>query len=310
VVEHIPVLLSETLIFLDVKQGGVYADLTLGLGGHAKAVLERLGPEGRLIGVDRDDDAIAKAKENLMAYSGRLTIIKSDFAAAAGLIADAGFGSIDGFLMDLGVSSLQLMTPERGFSFQADAPLDMRMDRSSGITAAGLLMKLSEDELTKVIKEYGEERWARAIARRIVERRKTSPVKTTPELAEEVKRAIPRGAWPDKLHPATRTFQALRIAVNGELESLGTGLGSMLEMLKPGGRAVVLSYHSLEDRLVKQTFREWAKGCICPKDFPMCVCGRSPRLKVLTTKPVLPSEAETENNPRSRSAKLRAAERL
>jgi len=307
---HVPVLLDETISYMDVKPDGVYADLTLGLGGHAAGVLGLLGPSGRLIGVDKDAEALAIATGNLTGFSDRLTVIKSDFRDAARLISEAGFETLDGFLMDLGVSMLQLKAPGRGFSFTADEPLDMRMDRSAGESAAGLVARLPERELADIIFKYGEERWARAIAHRVAAIRAGSPIGTTRELADVVKAAIPQRYWPPKTHPATRTFQALRIAVNDELGALSGALDEMLGMLKPGGRAVVISYHSLEDRIVKDTYRAWATGCDCPPDFPKCVCGKSPRLRVLTRKPVLASESETGSNPSARSAKLRAAERL
>lgn len=302
--------MREAVDLLVTDPAGVYADLTLGLGGHSEALLEKLGEGGRLLGLDRDAEAIEIARVRLEKYSDRLTIIKGEFSQAPGLIRAAGVDALDGFLMDLGVSSMQLKVPERGFSFREDAPLDMRMDRDSGKTAADVLAGLSEAELAGVIFRYGEERWAKAIARRIAERTKTSPITTTRELAEEVGRAIPRKFWPPRTHPATRTFQALRIYVNGELESLADGLEGMLGMLRPGGRAVVISYHSLEDRLVKEKFREWSRGCTCPPDFPVCVCGGRPRLKVLTRKPVEPGELEVSVNPSARSARMRAAERL
>ncbi|MBI5696533.1 MAG: 16S rRNA (cytosine(1402)-N(4))-methyltransferase RsmH [Nitrospirae bacterium] len=308
--EHIPVLLSESVHWLGIKPEGLYADLTLGLGGHSEAILERLSHDGRLVGLDRDTEAIEIARARLDKFSGRLTIIKGEFRDAAANVRAAGIEALDGFLMDLGVSSMQLKVAGRGFSFMNDAPLDMRMDRETGRTAAGVLAELDEAELTRIIFRYGEERWAKSIARRIAERSKTSPIETTLELAEEVKRAIPRKFWPPRTHPATRTFQALRIYVNDEMGSLRDGLEGMLGMLKPGGRAVVISYHSLEDRIVKEKFREWSRGCTCPPDFPVCVCGKRPRLKVLTKKPVEPGDAETSLNPSARSARLRAAERL
>ncbi len=307
---HVPVLVEETLGYLDVKPDGVYADLTLGLGGHAKAVLEKLGPDGRLFGFDKDPDAIEAAMKDLQGYGKRAVITHSDFTKAPTLLHEAGVSAIDGFLMDLGVSTLQLKTALRGFGFSADAPLDMRMDPTTGRTAAELLREVDEAELARIIREYGEERWAKVIARRIVARRTGRPIETTAELAEEVKAAIPARYHPPRLHPATRTFQALRIAVNDELARLETALDAMLGLLRTGGRAVVLSYHSLEDRIVKQTFRAWEKGCDCPPDFPKCVCGRTPRLRVLTRRPVVPSEDEITRNPSARSAKLRAAERI
>jgi len=307
---HVPVLLGESVGLLDIKPGGTYADLTLGLGGHAAEILGRLGPGGRLLGFDKDAQALKTAEKNLAGFGERFMAFKSDFSSAPDLIKKAGIETLDGFMMDLGVSTLQLRTPERGFGFSADAPLDMRMDISAGRTAAQLLMELSEGELSRLIFEYGEERWAKVIARRIFERRAERPIKTTHELAELVKQAIPRKLWPPKTHPATRTFQALRIAVNGEMDALTGTLPRMLGMLSPGGRAVVISYHSLEDRSVKNAFRELAKGCTCPPDFPKCTCGKKPGLKILTHRPVTPSEAEITNNPSARSAKLRAAERL
>lgn len=307
---HTPVLLDESLRFLEIKPGGTYADLTLGLGGHAEEILRRSGPGGILVGIDRDAEALEAASKRLEPFKGRTVLRQAEFSRSPELIREAGFDRVDGFLMDLGVSMLQLKSPERGFSFSKDAPLDMRMDRSSGITAARLLQDLDESKLTRIIFEYGEERWAKAIARRIKDAVKTAPVETTVALAEIVKGAIPKKLWPPKTHPATRTFQALRIAVNEELDILERTLGSMLDMLGPGGRAVVISYHSLEDRIVKHAFRERAKGCICPSSFPKCVCGIKPAIKILTGRPVLPSEEETQRNPSARSAKLRAAERL
>ncbi len=310
VVLHRPVLLKESVELLAVKPDGVYADLTLGLGGHAGEILRLLGRGGRLIGVDKDGDALVAARERLSGLPGRLDTIRSDFRYASGRIRALGVDAIDGFLMDLGVSMMQLKTPERGFGFMEDAPLDMRMDTSGGPNAAELVNTVSEAELASIIKRYGEERWAAAIARKIVERRAVSRIDTTAKLAKAVMDAVPRKAWPKNTHPATRTFQAVRIAVNDELAALAEGLDGMLEMLSQGGRAVVISYHSLEDRIVKQVFKSWARGCTCPPDFPRCVCGRLPRLKVLTGRPVTPAEEEIRDNPSARSAKLRAAERI
>lgn len=307
---HVPVLLSESLKWLDVRPGGVYADLTLGLGGHAAEVLKLSGPDGVLVGIDKDAEAMEAARKNLEQYKARLILVRSDFKTAAAAIREAGIQTLDGFIMDLGVSTLQLKTPGRGFGFSVDAPLDMRMDPSRGRTAAELLSQLDEEELAGIIRVYGEERWAKVIARRIAARRATSPVATTLELAEEVKKAIPARFWPPRTHPATRTFQALRIAVNDELGSLSESLPPMVDLLERGGRAVVISYHSLEDRIVKNSFRDMARGCTCPPGFPKCVCGQTPVLKVLTHKPVLPAEEETRRNPSARSARLRAAERL
>ncbi len=306
---HVPVLLEESVDFLNVRADGIYADLTLGLGGHAEEILKRIDA-GRLIGIDKDSEAITRAKASLEKYGERLAVLKADFREAGDLIRRQGYNMLDGFIMDLGVSTLQLKTPERGFGFSSDAPLDMRMDRSRGESAAELVNNLPENELSRIIFEYGEERWAKKIARTVVERRKEKRIDTTRLLARAVEDSIPRGAWPPKTHPATRTFQALRIAVNGELDALESALPEMITMLKTGGRAVVISYHSLEDRLVKDAFRAGARPCTCPPDFPECVCGKKPYLKILTPKPVLPSEEEIKSNPSARSAKLRAAERI
>jgi 16S rRNA (cytosine1402-N4)-methyltransferase len=306
---HIPVLLGKSVELLNVKPDGLYADLTLGLGGHASEILKKID-SGKLIGVDKDIQAITRAEEALKGYGEKLEILKADFREAGELIRRQGYNSLDGFLMDLGVSTLQLKTPERGFGFSADAPLDMRMDESSGKSAADLVNGLSADELTKIFWEFGEERWAKKIARTISERRQEKKITTTRELARVVEDSIPHKAWPPKTHPATRTFQALRIAVNDELGALRAALPEMISMLKPGGRAVVISYHSLEDRLVKDIFKAGAKPCTCPPDFPKCVCGKKPSIKILTPRPATPSEDEIKSNPSARSAKLRAAEKI
>jgi len=307
---HKPVMLKTAVDYLDVVPGGVYADLTLGLGGHSLEILERLQGSGRLIGVDKDPEAIAIAESRLSGFGGVFSVVRTDFRLAPECISDEGVDELDGFIMDLGVSTMQLKTPHRGFGFRVEGPLDMRMDPSAGEDAAGLVNRLGVDELAHIIRRYGEEQRARSIAKRIVRAREDSPITTTAELAHIVEAAIPRKFWPKKLHPATRTFQALRIAVNDELGALGEALEGMLEMLRPGGRAVVISYHSLEDRLVKETFRRWAKGCECPPGLPVCACGKKPRLKVLTKKPVQPDFDETGENPSARSARLRAAERI
>ena len=306
---HISVLAEEVLQYLAPVAEGTYLDGTLGGGGHAALILEALGDKGRLIGFDRDSSAIAAASGVLARFGNRFIPVNRNFAEMESALAALGVPGIDGFLLDLGVSSHQLDEQDRGFSFQKDAPLDMRMDRSSR-SAADLVNTLSHGELARIIREYGEDRWAGRIAAFICTARESGPIETTLQLADIVKAAIPRKAWEERIHPATRTFQGLRIAVNEELTSLETGLESAVRMLKPGGRGVVISFHSLEDRIVKQMFRRLAAGCTCPKDFPVCVCSSRPQVKVLTTKPVMAKEDELAVNPRSRSAKLRAVEKL
>lgn len=307
---HISVLYDEVLTFLAPRPGGVYVDGTLGGAGHAQGILEASSPDGILLGFDRDREALNAAASKLAPYGERVRLFHENFSALPDVLAREGIGSIDGVVLDIGVSSHQLDTAERGFSFQQDAPLDMRMDGSSGMTAAELVNTLPEKELERIIREFGEERWARRIAAVIVAARQIEPIATTLRLADLVKGAIPRARWEVRLHPATRTFQAIRIAVNEELESLEHGLAAGIESLKKGGRIVVISFHSLEDRIVKNVFNEYARGCVCPKSLPQCVCGRIPVLRKLTGKPVVAGKDELEENPRSRSAKLRAAEKL
>jgi 16S rRNA (cytosine1402-N4)-methyltransferase len=307
---HIPVLPAEVLAYLAPVAGGTYLDGTLGGGGHAGLVLEAIGKEGRLFGFDQDAVAIAAASQALAGFGPGFVPINRNFAELAEALALLGVTTLDGFLLDLGVSSHQLDTAERGFSFQQDAPLDMRMDRSVARSAADLVNHLSHGELAKIIREYGEERWAGRIASFICKAREEAPLVSTSELADLIKGAIPRKAWEERLHPATRTFQALRIAVNDELASLEKGLAAAVSLLKPGGRGVVISFHSLEDRIVKQMFRTLSTGCICPKELPLCACGHKPEIRVLTSKPVMAAENELAENPRSRSAKLRAVEKL
>lgn len=301
---------DEVLEYLAPRPGGIYVDGTLGGAGHSLKILGASAPDGRLIGFDRDSSAIEAASSRLAAFGGRVTLLHRNFAEMEDALAGLGIGRIDGFLLDLGVSSHQFDMAERGFSFRQDAPLDMRMDPTAGQTAADLVNTLPEGELARIIRAYGEERWAGRIAARIAGAREKSPLLTTLELAEIVKGAIPRKFQEERIHPATRTFQALRIAVNAELESLEKGLAAGLRLLGSGGRAVVISFHSLEDRIVKSTFRGLAQGCICPRNIPVCVCGNKPKLKVLTGRPVVPGDEEQAANPRARSAKLRAAEKL
>ncbi len=307
---HLSVLPEEVLRFLAPRPGGIYVDGTLGGGGHARQILDASAPDGRLIGIDRDREALAATADRLAGYGERVMLRQGNFADLAEILADCGVEAIDGFLADLGVSSHQLDTAERGFSFQQDAPLDMRMDRSGGATAADLVNGLSEGELVRIIREYGEERWAARIAAFIVRERAEAPIETTLRLVDIVKGAIPKAKWEERLHPATRTFQALRIAVNEELDSVSRGLAAAVRMLRPGGRIAVISFHSLEDRIVKQTFRGFTGGCSCPKGLAVCICGNVPTLRIITAKPVMATDDEIERNPRARSARLRAAEKL
>ena len=306
---HAPVMPNETLHFLAPRSGAVYVDGTLGGGGHSRIILEASAPDGVLYAFDRDRAALEAAGKRLAEFGHRFHPVHGNFASMAECLRESGVSEIDGFLLDLGVSSHQLDTADRGFSFQTDAPLDMRMDTANGRTAADLVNELSETELIRIIREYGEDRWAQRIARFIVAARTESPVMTTGRLVDIIKGAIPRGAWEDRLHPATRTFQGLRIAVNDELGSLERGLAAGIGLLRPGGRGVVISFHSLEDRIVKHCFRERARGCICPRELPLCCCGHVPEVTVLTPRAARPGEVETATNLRARSARLRAVEK-
>ena len=309
--KHLSVMPDEVLRFLEPRPGGCYLDGTLGGAGHAALIAERCLPGGgTLIGIDRDREALLAAGERLACFGEGVKLIHGDVAGVVQHLNSLGITRLDGFILDLGVSSHQLDSVQRGFSFQQDAALDMRMDTSSGETAADLVNSLPERELERIIKEYGEERWAKRVAAFIVKARSESAIESTFQLVDLIKGAIPKAKWEERLHPATRTFQALRIAVNHELESLEQGLRGALDHLKPGGRGVVISFHSLEDRIVKHIFREYATGCVCPRNLPVCVCGNQPRLRVLTGRPVMALDEEVLRNPRSRSAKLRAVERL
>jgi len=301
---------AEVLQYLSPRAGGVYVDGTLGGGGHSELILEACGPDGLVYGIDRDPSALAAAGARLERFGTRFRPLRGSFGDLEALLAGQGVAAIDGLVLDLGVSSPQLDRAERGFSFRADGPLDMRMDPSQGESAAELVNSLSERELERAIKEYGEERWARKIAQRIVTDRQERPFETTLQLAELVERTIPRRFQEDRIHPATRTFQGLRILVNNELEQVEQGLQAAIGLLRPGGRLVVISFHSLEDRIVKQRLRDAASGCRCPRQLPQCVCGQHPLVRVLTSRPVMAGVVELAENPRSRSAKLRAAERL
>ena len=307
--EHISVMLEETVSLLQVKPGGIYVDGTLGGGGHSRRILQELQGSGHLYGIDRDPEALAAAGERL-SFADNFTAIRGNFHDVRALLEDRGVAAVDGILIDLGVSSHQLDTAERGFSYHADAPLDMRMDPEHGMTAAELVNTASKEELTRILRDYGEEKWAARIADIILEHRSRSPIKTTGDLVACVDAAIPRAVrQKDEGHSARRTFQALRIAVNDELDPLEKTLMDMAQMLKPGGRLVALTFHSLEDRIVKQTFRKMARPCICPPKAPICVCGRTPQVRLLGNGTKAGPE-EVERNPRSRSAMLRGCERL
>lgn len=307
---HIPVMIREVVSSLRCRAGTLYVDCTVGGGGHAEAILRSTAPDGLLIGIDTDGEALEEAKKRLAPFNTRTILVKGNFADMDTILTGMNIGKADGILLDLGVSSHQLDTAHRGFSFTLDAPLDMRMDRSQGRSAYDLLQTLPEEELARIIWEYGEERMARRIARSIAEKRNLAPIRTTAELAATVARVLPHGGGRQRIHPATRTFQALRIAVNDELTGLHRAIDGGMERLKPGGRFSVISFHSLEDRIVKNTFRIGEKGCTCPPDLPVCACGRKPTLKIINRKPIIPGEAEISGNPRSRSAKLRTAERI
>jgi len=308
---HLSVMPEEVLRYLAPKQGGTYLDGTLGGGGHASLIAGLCTPgNGLLIGIDRDSEALEAAGRKLACYGAGVRLVHGNFSELERHLAAIGIATLDGFVLDLGVSSHQLDSAGRGFSFQQDAPLDMRMDTSGGDTAADLVNGLPEAELERIIREYGEERWARRIAAFIVKARAEARIGSTLQLVDIVKGAVPKAKWEERLHPATRTFQAMRIAVNHELESLEQGLRGAIDHLAPGGRGVVIAFHSLEDRIVKHIFREYASGCVCPRNLPVCACGREPRARILTGRPVMATDAETAGNPRARSAKLRAIEKL
>lgn len=302
---HVSVLLNESIDWLDIKPEGIYVDATAGGAGHSVHIAQKLKGSGRLIALDRDPDAVETASERLKGYNAQ--VVKSNYSDIRTVLDGLGVKLADGVLMDLGVSSHQLDTPERGFSYHSDAPLDMRMSRE-GTSAYDIVNGCSEEELSRIIFEYGEEKFSRRIAANIVKARKMNPVKTTLELAEIVKSSVPAAVRREK-NPCKKTFQAIRIAVNGELEHLSVGLDAAFHCLKPGGRLAVITFHSLEDRLVKQRFAGWCKGCICPPDFPQCVCGRKPEGRLVNRKPIEAKQEELERNNRSRSAKLRIIER-
>lgn len=307
---HLPVLLEESLSVLNIRPAGVYLDCTVGEGGHARSILERSSPDGILIGIDRDPEATARVSRELESFGGRFRVITGNYRNIYDLVRQAGFDAVDGVLMDLGVSMAQLTVPSYGMSFLIDAPLDMRMNPGEPTpTACDLVNSAERTRLRQILTEYGEEKRWRSIVNAILETREKGPIQTTRQLADLVEQALP-GARRYRIHPATRTFQALRIAVNDELNALQEGLQGALRVLKPGGRLAVISFHSLEDRMVKRFFREMEKGCTCPPDLPVCACGKSPALRKIGRKPVLPSTEEMRRNPSARSARLRAGEKV
>ena len=306
---HVSVLLPETIEGLNIRPDGIYADGTLGGGGHASEVAARLTEGGRLIGIDQDADAIAAAGERLKPFGDRVTIVRDNYVNMKQVLADLGIEAVDGICLDLGVSSYQLDTAERGFSYMEDAPLDMRMDRREDRTAADLVNECTEQELFRIIRDYGEDRFAKNIAKHIVKARERRPIRTTGELADIIRGAIPMKIQVTGGHPAMRTFQALRIALNRELQVLEDSIDEMIGLLNPGGRLCIITFHSLEDRIVKNGFRRNESPCTCPPGFPVCVCGKKSTGTVITKKPILPTKEEEKENPRSRSAKLRIFER-
>lgn len=307
---HKSVLLDEVIDGLDIKPDGVYVDGTLGGAGHASVVCSKLGESGRFIGIDQDEDAIAVSSERLQKYGDMVSIVRSNYSDMVNVVHNLGIEKVDGITLDLGVSSFQLDTTQRGFSYRMDAPLDMRMDNRQELTAAVVVNEYSESELFHIIRNYGEDKFAKNIAKNIVIEREKESILTTGRLAEIVDHSIPMKIKKQGGHPAKRTFQAIRIEVNHELEVLERNINDMIDLLNSGGRFCVITFHSLEDRIVKQAFRQAQNPCTCPPDFPVCVCGKKSRGKQVTRKPILPSEEEMEQNPRSKSAKLRIFEHI
>ncbi len=306
---HVTVLLNESVDALNVRPDGVYLDGTLGGGGHSFEIARRL-TTGRLIGVDRDPKALQAASERLASFADRFTPVHANFSDLPRILRELGIPGVDGMLFDLGVSSPQLDEASRGFSYMADAPLDMRMDPTDALTAREIVNTWSQEELRRILFTYGEERYAPMIAAAIVRRRADRPIETTLELVDVIRSAMPSKALREKQHPAKRSFQAIRIAVNDELTAVDRMMQSAVDLLNPGGRLAVITFHSLEDRIVKNAMAEAARGCICPPEFPVCVCGRKPKVRIITKKPVTAPEEELNDNPRARSAKLRVAERI
>ena len=306
---HVSVLLDECIEGLNIKPDGIYVDGTLGGGGHAYEVCRRLGEHGRLIGIDQDADAIAAATKRLEPFADKVTVVRSNYENIASVLHELGIEKVDGIYLDLGVSSYQLDTASRGFTYREDAPLDMRMDQRNTQTAADIVNTYSEMELYRIIRDYGEDRFAKNIAKHIVRQRQEKPYETTGELIETIKAAIPAKIRATGGHPAKRTFQAIRIELNHELDVLNCSIDTMIDLLNPGGRLSIITFHSLEDRIVKKRFRDNENPCICPPEFPVCMCGRKSKGTVITRKPIVPGEEELEYNKRSKSSKLRVFER-
>ena len=307
--EHKSVLLYETVDSLNIRPDGIYVDGTLGGGGHAYEVCRRLGEHGRLIGIDQDADAIAAATKRLEPFADKVTVVRSNYENIASVLHELGIEKVDGIYLDLGVSSYQLDTASRGFTYREDAPLDMRMDQRNTQTAADIVNTYSEMELYRIIRDYGEDRFAKNIAKHIVRQRQEKPYETNGELIETIKAAIPAKIRATGGHPAKRTFQAIRIELNHELDVLNCSIDTMIDLLNPGGRLSIITFHSLEDRIVKKRFRDNENPCICPPEFPVCMCGRKSKGTVITRKPIVPGEEELEYNKRSKSSKLRVFER-
>ncbi len=308
--KHTSILFDEIMELLKIKEDGIYADGTLGGGGHSQGICQHLGEKGLLIGIDRDTDALNAASNRLESFSCQKEYVHNNYAEIKAIVSELELEGLDGALLDLGVSSFQLDNPERGFSYMNDAPLDMRMNQEDQLSAYDIVNTYSHKELFKIIKEYGEDKWAHRIAEFIVNKREDGPLTSTYELVDVIKAAVPAKARRDGPHPAKRTFQAIRIEVNNELGLLKKAVEDFVEVMNPGGRLCIITFHSLEDRIVKTCFNEAAEGCTCPKDFPICVCGNLPKVKKISRKPIIPSEEEIESNPRARSAKLRVIEKL
>lgn len=308
--KHVTVLREKSVDYLELKEDGIYVDGTLGGGGHSELILERLGPNGRLIGIDQDEDAHAAAAKRLERFGEKFFPVRANFVELKSVLSELSIDKIDGMIIDLGVSSYQLDEAERGFSYMNDGELDMRMDRRQALTAKEVVNTYSAEELTRIIKEYGEERWAKRIAEFIVEHRQEKEITRTFELVDIIKKAVPLKARKDGPHPAKRTFQAIRIEVNNELGIIKQTILDCVASLKVGGILSIITFHSLEDRLVKQTYKELGRGCICPPELPICQCDNEPKIKIITRKPALPSDEELDENPRARSAKLRVAKKI